>query len=215
MVERHSHHDVERYKTVIKEAFTKHYEEGSDVWSNDASLVDATKIAFDTAFKRLNRRLHLLDIGCGNGRHLMSLPNLASYTGIDLFHHENWESYYGTKPFEVKFIQDDFLAWAMRQTQKFDLIVDNGCFHHQHPDEHFDYLQQISECLQSDGLFSVVVWGEVFREGNIDDYGRYHCYFSPESIVQLIESTPLEVLRVIESKALIGKSQLQVIALKK
>lgn len=208
--------DINTYKDVIQEAFTKHYTEGSDVWSKDDSLVDATKIAWGKATGHLIRKdLRLLDIGCGNGRHVLSIPEAQSYTGIDLYANDRWDEFAAGAPFPVEFLQGDFVAWASAQKQRFDLILDNGCFHHQHPDEHVDYLRHIAGLLTEDGLFSVVVWGEVFKEGNIDDYGRYHLYFSPEDIGELLEGLSFQVMEVIESTARIGKRQLQVIARKK
>lgn len=208
--------DINTYKDVIQEAFTKHYTEGSDVWSMDDSLVDATKIAWKKATEQLARTdLRLLDIGCGNGRHVLSIPEAQSYTGIDLYANERWDEFAAGAPFPVDFLQGDFVAWASAQELRYDLILDNGCFHHQHPDEHADYLRHIAGMLTEDGLFSVVVWGEVFKEGNIDDYGRYHFYFTPESIREQLEALSFEVMDVIESKNPAGKRQLQVIARKK
>lgn len=203
------------YQQLLESSFTRHYTEGSDVWSTDVSSEEATRIALSQALKRIDRKLNVLDIGCGNGRHLTLLEHQAErYTGVDLFEHENWLPARQETSLQAVFVSQDFLSFANQSDQQYDLIIDCGCFHHQHPDDHAEYLQQIHSLLSDDGTVSMVVWGEQFKPGDVDDYGRFHFHFTPDRIQALLRSNGLQVTQIFTSQGKLGTLQLQVIAQK-
>jgi SAM-dependent methyltransferase len=207
--------DRTAYQKVLAEAFERHYREGSDVWSSDCQSEETTRLALQAALRHTGRpSLEVLDIGCGNGRHVREFAGgtASRYVGVDLYAHDDWPLRAAEAEFPVRFVQSDFLAWAKEDETLFDLILDCGCFHHQHPDDQGVYLQEVARKLRPDGLFSAVVWAEPFREGNVDDYGRYHFYFSPQSIGELLARHGLRAVEVFESTAKIGKRQLQILA---
>lgn len=198
------------YKKIIVSAFERHYKEGSDVWSQDRSLVECTELALMEMNRLIpNTKLNVLDIGCGNGRHIHSLNKALSYTGIDLVVHENWKSLTSEN---ISFVQDDFLPWATNNSSKFNLIIDNGCFHHQPLEDIPSYLKGVLKLGEVNSYYSLVVWGELFKEGNVDNYGRYHFHYSSESLTELLESFNFQVLAVNKIKSLIGKTQLHAIS---
>lgn len=209
--------DVAEYRGVLEKAFEKHYTQHSDVWSEDQSLLRASEMALRMwSEQEGNRALHLLDIGCGTGRHLPVLHHrLASYTGIDLISNGNWSNQQDKYSFPVSFHNCHFLSWSECTDQVYDLVLDHGTFHHQHPAEQGEYLSAIHQKIADQGLLSVVVWGEPFVDGNIDQNGRYHFYFEPEQLRQLLQAHGFQVERIYEPKALVGKKQLHVLAKKK
>lgn len=203
------------YQELLEDAFTRHYTEGSDVWSTDTSSEEATCIALAQALEHTTNKLHVLDIGCGNGRHLSLLEHHAqSYIGVDLFENKNWESARSSASIPAAFTAQDFLSFASQTEQQYDLIIDCGCFHHQHPDDHAPYLQQITSLLSDVGTVSMVVWGEPFTHGDIDQFGRFHFHFTPESITDLLLRNGLRVQEIFISQGKGGTRQLQVIAQK-
>ncbi|WP_249366058.1 class I SAM-dependent methyltransferase [Bacillus safensis] len=169
------HEDSGLYLEKMRMAFQEHYEQRTDMWSTDPSLTDAAVMSLKAWRSREKNALaSVLDIGCGNGRALEHLSGLSAYVGIDLYEHEEWEGLQKRETVPVHFVHQDFMSWSMDQGRgmQFDLILDHGCFHHQHPDDHERYLKQVSSLLHEGGVFSLVVWGEQWKTGLIGEDGR-------------------------------------------
>ncbi|MGE6631692.1 class I SAM-dependent methyltransferase [Bacillus sp. NPDC077027] len=211
------HENSVLYLDNMRLAFEEHYQKNTDMWSNDTSLTEAAAIALSAwRSKQKDTLPSVLDIGCGNGRGLSRLDKLLAYTGIDLYRHEGWSQLERTADFSVRFIHGDFLSWALEQDDKplFDLILDHGCFHHQHPDDHETYLQQAASVLREGGVFSLVVWGEEWKSGLIGEDGRFHFSFSDSQIGEKICTSGLELVSIHQIKAKAGLNQHHVIAVK-
>ncbi|MGP3739708.1 class I SAM-dependent methyltransferase [Bacillus sp. 4A_MP2] len=120
------------------------------------------------------------------------------------------------KEVPVHFYHQDFMSWSMDQGREltFDLILDHGCFHHQHPDDHERYLKQISSLLHEGGVFSLVVWGEEWKTGLIGEDGRFHFSFSDTQLGEKICTSGLELVSITPLQAKAGISQHHVIAVK-
>ncbi|MDP5274839.1 class I SAM-dependent methyltransferase [Chengkuizengella axinellae] len=203
-------YNKDTYKTTLKNAFLKHYEEGSDEWSHDESLsltIQRSIRIFNKLYS--NICIDVLDIGCGNGCRIHQIDNLQSYIGIDLIKNKEWVKYLENKC--ITFVEGDVFEWSQGSNQKFHLIIDNGCFHHQHPNLHDKYFELVLNKLKVDSLFSLVVWGEAFIEGNIDGYGRIHSYFSVDNMVKRLEEKGFDVIDVYEFLSSTKRKQIQFI----
>lgn len=168
-----------------------------------------------------------LDIGCGNGRNSFYLAEQGFDSfGIDISEESiAWAKEISQnmlqKPcFEVKSLFD-FNAEANR----FDLILDSGCFHHIKPHRREEYLTKIQTLLKEDGFFLMTCFN---LDGGADstDYDVYREYsmhgglgFSEEKIKTILSAyfEIQELRRMKESSApdLFGKSFLWVILMKK
>jgi SAM-dependent methyltransferase len=201
--------NASKYKTVMTQAFRTHYAEKSDVWSNDHTLIDASVRALELWLQRhQGEKAHVLDIGCGNGRHLPYLKDgLAEYTGLDLIGQPEWSNGRANYPFPVQFVELDFLSWSQPDDQMIELILDNGTFHHQHPDDQQNYLRKVRTLLGPEGMFSMVVWAEPFTDGDIDTFGRYHAHFDEVDLKGLLNAAGLRVIQLNQIRAGIGKQQ--------
>lgn len=211
------HEDSGLYLEKMRMAFQEHYEQRTDMWSTDPSLTDAAVMSLKAWRSREKNALaSVLDIGCGNGRALEHLSGLSAYVGIDLYEHEEWEGLQKRETVPVYFVHQDFMSWSMDQGRgmQFDLILDHGCFHHQHPDDHERYLKQVSSLLHEGGVFSLVVWGEQWKTGLIGEDGRFHFSFSDSQLGEKICTSGLELVSISPLQAKAGISQHHVIAVK-
>lgn len=204
--------DAKRYEKVLVDAFTARYAEGSDVWSQDASLDAAAELAVCVGRGNFPGGVRMLDIGCGKGRQLGLLAErIVGYTGVDLLAHAEWQAV-PSCVVPGRFVADDFRAWARTSEERFELALDHGCFHHQHPDVQCEYLDLVRSLLVPGGLLSLVVWAEPFSESDADGHGRFHWHFARSDLQMILNRHGLQTLVAMNRTARIGIEQWQVIA---
>ncbi|MEU1517170.1 methyltransferase domain-containing protein [Streptomyces sp. NPDC005811] len=116
------------YRRVVADSFGNWYGEGRDSWTGAETNDQVTRFALAQApvATRPGRR-RILDVGCGRGRQTTELAEGldAHATGLDLL--DVWDVPPPARG-EVRFRQGDFLEVA---ESGLDLVVDNGCLHHQ------------------------------------------------------------------------------------
>lgn len=211
------HEEQSAYLEMMRQAFAGHYAAGTDVWSQDDSLLKAARIAHALwCDHNEGQRPNALDIGCGNGRALRAFdPQIKRYLGVDLCEHPEWAGMQAGSFGAVEFVIGDFVKWSADQAGgQFDLVLDHGCFHHQHPSDHATCLQGVAKLLVPGGIFSLVVWAESWKEENIGEDGRFHLPFTLEQIESMIEQAGLSLLQVEEVRAKVGTNQYHAIACK-
>ena len=101
-----------------------------------------------------------LDIGCGQGDLVVFLAKngIASH-GIDLAANPLWDSVPPDARDNASFSAGSFLDAPIRG--QYDLIIDSGCFHHQHPDVRIAYLTKIAGLLRPEtGVFLLSIFDE-------------------------------------------------------
>lgn len=186
---------MNNYIKNLKEIFNNRYDSQSTPWSHDESLDYASLLAFNKLKNTLkNKKIYILDIGCGNGRHSKYFDNL-NYTGIDLVYNDNWNILKNNT--KINFIETPFLEFNDKDNHKYDLILDNGCFHHQIPLDFSSYLKKVRNLMNnSHSIYSLVVWNEQFCEYNVDYEGRYHHFFSSQEISSLLFENYLKVIDI-------------------
>jgi EEF1A lysine methyltransferase 2 len=98
---------------------------------------------------------------------------------MDIYHHGAWKEV-SARHANVKFVCGDVLDEGL--SGKFDLIIDNGCFHHQHPEHHQEYLALATSLLADGGTFVLTTFKNDSIEQRVDANGRIHRYFSDSEL---------------------------------
>jgi len=179
-----------QYLGVLRDAFAKHYREESDEWTRDPAM--RVFPALVQGYLKLPESSRVLDIGCGCGADVEYLSRLFSQvTGVDLFGHEDWIAISARRR-NAAFQAIPFLAFNADQT--FDLALDNGCLHHQHPDEYIDYLGHIARLLVPEGFLALSTFRNDAQDTFIDGNGRRHRYFRDHELHELLNAAGFEIM---------------------
>lgn len=188
------------YEPFLIEAFQKHYEKKTDVWTQDKTLEYAAR--YLRSF--LQEEGHVLDIGAGRGRDSSYfLESGFHVTAADLV--ETPEiSRLRENP---KFAFAKGLFQETRLETKFIAALDNGSFHHQDPADFSRYLRKVYASLKTGGYFLLTTYtpfeeGTPGRNGKMSD-GRKGRSFSLDEIRAEVEAAGFEF---VESRRLIQES---------
>ncbi|SDU44273.1 bifunctional 2-polyprenyl-6-hydroxyphenol methylase/3-demethylubiquinol 3-O-methyltransferase UbiG [Stappia sp. ES.058] len=110
----------------------------------------------------------MLDIGCGQGELTAFFADRGALAlGVDLIENPLWAGLVETRAGRLAFQAGDFMEATF--TDCFDVIVDSGCFHHQHPDVQPLYLDKIRTLVTPERGKFVLSLFETNRE--IEDDG--------------------------------------------
>ncbi len=179
----------EEYIAVLQNAFNKHYHEGSDVWSDDPEMRVVPSLIQGQL--KLPATTIALDIGCGIGWDTDYFSRIYQQaTGIDLYQHENWVTLQ-KKRLNVAFYQTGYFEFDPGQS--FDLILDNGCFHHQHPEHYQAYLDKVTTMLAAGGWYAISTFKNDTKTKYWDPNGRLHRYFTDVEFSETLEQANLKV----------------------
>jgi cyclopropane fatty-acyl-phospholipid synthase-like methyltransferase len=170
------------YQQVLSNAFSKHYKDDSDVWTDH---IEARIIPFLIKGQiRFNSQSNVLDIGCGQGNDLeVYSPIVNRVDGVDLFRHNYWDSV-SNEFSNVNFHYGDFLSINLPST--YNLIVDNGCFHHQHHSNWQAYLNKIRKIIADDGDFVVSTFADENTLTYQDENNRIHHYLTDNELEEIM-----------------------------
>lgn len=124
---------------------------------------------------------NLLDLGCGNARHLaLSLKRLSPrvYEGVDLSEAALGEAreYLGGLPAEIILTHGDLLEAVERTDRRWDVIFSGFAVHHLFLEEKARFFHAAGHCLSKKGWLIIV---DVVREENqdresfLDDYLKF------------------------------------------
>ncbi len=181
--------DPARYLGVLRHAFEKHYGERSDVWTEDREMR-----AFPSIIQgrlKLPATARALDLGCGAGRDVEYFAALyASADGVDLVPHADWADIRARRP-NARFFCADVLGHTWEAP--YDLVFDNGCFHHQHPEHYRAYLDRVVEMGGGRGYYVLSTFKNPSLEARVDDNGRLHRYFSDADLHRELAAAGLQV----------------------
>lgn len=127
--------------------------------------------------KRNLNKGRFLDLGTGPGTQAIELSKIGfTVTGTDLS--ENAIKKAQKLGSKVEFITDDILNSNL-QENKFDYVLDRGCFHVLSPEKRHEYIKQVKNILDVDGILFL----KCFSIKETREYGPYH--FSERDIRQL------------------------------
>ncbi len=185
---------VNDYNTVIGRCFEDRYASARDFWSREQAM----DLASELLLKSLTGEQHILDIGAGNGRDVIKFLQAGHrVTGVDLVANTTWPNLQQQWGDRVRWVAAPFPDAPLRGP--FQVIHDNGCFHHQHPDCYGRYLGRIKELLTPDGLVYLNVFAPEPSEARgalhqLED-GRLSRVFTPEEISALLHRHGFQVTR--------------------
>lgn len=184
------------YLDTLKAAFTRHYEERSDVWTEDPAMRVVPALIegqLKLAGRESSKSIQVLDLGCGQGLDSAWFANVyGRVTGVDLYPHAYWptlrEQYQN-----LSLVEADVLAY--RSSERYELIVDNGCFHHQHPELYIAYLQHVKGFMAPGGTLVLNTFKNPGYTSRVDLNGRLHRYFSDQELYGLLALAGLDVFQ--------------------
>lgn len=186
-------HESLNYKQTVKNAFQRHYDENSDVWSNDIGMRVLPLLVQGKL--NLNKENRILDIGCGSGADALIYSQFCkNVIGVDICHHSSWNEIQSNIS-NVMFKRTDYFEFY--DEHPFDVIVDNGCMHHQLKEDLPAYLNKIRSSLTPGGCFVASTFCDYAKPSYIDDFNRIHHYFTNDEINEYINNALLKVIDTI------------------
>ncbi len=166
--------DRAEYRHTLHSAFNRQYRERTDEWTRDVAM-RATPAIVQGRLK-LGPGSAMLDIGCGAGDDVAYFAAIyASATGIDICARPEWQIF-SAQSENVDFAAAEFLDWT--PPRKYNLVLDNGCFHHQHVEGEGAYLGKVASILEAGGWFVLSTFKNAGLSERYDANGRRHRYFS-------------------------------------
>ncbi|MEU5191989.1 class I SAM-dependent methyltransferase [Streptomyces klenkii] len=167
--------DETRYADVLRSDFVDHYAGGRDIWTGEEAMRQAPRLLMDALRARpeadtpdsaASPAAHVLDLGTGHGRDAgILLAGGHRVTGIDLVASPEWETLAEQHPGRARFLAT--AALDLPGTAEYDAVLDNGCFHHQHPEAYGPYLRRIHELLRPGGLLTLSVFNAAGGKGGL------------------------------------------------
>lgn len=181
----------QEYLDTLRAAYAHQYAEGSDEWTADPAM--RCFPALVQGRLKLPPHTKVLDIGCGAGHDVEYLAQVFdSVTGIDLLGHPNWNIIEQANGSRATLLPTDLLSYV--GSHSFDLVLDNGCFHHQHVTSSGTYLQRVGELMSAGGHFVISTFKNPTKETFIDRHGRIHSYFRDEELRALLAKAQFTVM---------------------
>ncbi|GGX87568.1 class I SAM-dependent methyltransferase [Streptomyces hiroshimensis] len=186
--------DETRYAAVLHSDFRDHYAGGRDVWTDEEAMRQAPRLLMDALRARPGAGAgtgpgspaHVLDIGTGHGRDAGLLLAAGHHvTGIDLVASPEWQTLAGRHPGRARFLAT--AALDLPGTEQYDAVLDNGCFHHQHPGTYGPYLRHVHELLRPGGLLTLSVFHAADGRGGLyaNEGSRLYREFTEDELTGL------------------------------
>lgn len=171
---------MESYQEILQRSFSERYRDQKDVWTEESALKECTDFFLDSIKGQSSSRV--LDLGTGRGRDArVFLEKGAQVVGVDLVLTSEWKKIQEEHPKAV-FIGENFMT-SQKIEGSFDVVIDNGCMHHQSLEDHKSYLERVAYFLKPQGLFCLSTFtpnDETLAQGPVSqmDNGRLGKYFS-------------------------------------
>jgi 2-polyprenyl-3-methyl-5-hydroxy-6-metoxy-1,4-benzoquinol methylase len=142
--------DANQYRDVLDRSFALRYQCGYDSWTDEPAM----RQVLDFVLPELEADSRVLDVGAGRGRDTEVLLTAGHrVTAVDLVTVPEWDAIAAQWGERVEFRSGNVVDLALGAA--FDAVLDNGCLHHQHPDEYLLYLGVLRGMLRPAGLLAV------------------------------------------------------------
>lgn len=168
---------ADKYDKHLLRYYVKLYGDDPDDRRNAAStsaIIERIKHRFRDGSARA------MDIGCGAGDLVRFMASIGIEAhGVDIVPHPHWFSTVSEAVLneEARIERGTYHVGFFPQvvpSGEFDLIVDNGCFHHQHPSARAHYLDSIRQRLKPTGVFFVTIFDlDAKFESVSENHGDY------------------------------------------
>lgn len=179
------------YREVVSESFRSWYGQQRDSWTGTDTNARVTEFVLGTApAQEADRRRTVLDVGCGRGLQTVALAEAldADAVGLDLL--DVWDAPAPGRG-RVRHRQGDFLSFTDGPT---DLLVDNGCLHHQRQEDWQRWVRHGHGLLRPGGVWAVSTFlsphGETVAHP-LDD-GRLNWWVTEQALRDLFEPEGFE-----------------------
>jgi len=150
--------DVPTYRNVLNTSFVHRYGNGEDEWSWDIGMAKAARVFLEHLGDRSDQLI--LDGGVGRGRDASELIQAGHrVTGLDIVENSSWPLLRKRWGERLELVPCALQDWQPTLLRQFDAALDNGCFHHQHPDEWQSYLDDMRRHVRPGGLIAINVFG--------------------------------------------------------
>ena len=179
--------EVAAYDEVLAASFREHYGRGADVWTGEAAMRVAGRWAVGQA---PGRRSLILDVGIGRGHDAaLFLEAGHDVVGLDLVATPEVARLLEEFPDRMAMLTGQ-LKELLPTPRRYDLIWDNGCFHHQLPVAYDEYLLRMRRSLAPGGRYAVSVFTpadplQPGTEWTLPD-GRLTRMFNPSELSEVL-----------------------------
>ncbi len=182
------------YFATMTNAYAAHYGHNTDEWTRDIQMRCVPSLI--QGLLKLPASIRALDVGCGRGDDVDYFASIYSYVvGIDICWQSEWQHVLSRRN-NVRFECSDLMS--LRSGPPFDLILDNGCFHHQHPDVYDAYLAAVARRMHSESSFVLLTFKDSSPHQHIDPQGRLHRYFDTKELHVLMTRLGLSVINEVD-----------------
>jgi len=186
--------DANAYTRQLVDSFRERYQCGRDSWTEEPAMARVAEILLASLPPGPHR---VLDVGTGRGRDVeLFLRAGHQATGLDIVSVPEWQALRERWGTAVTLVESPFTAF--RCDLPFTAVLDNGCFHHQHPSEYATYLAHMRDLMDPGALalFSVFTPDEETEPGAmfLTSEGRINREFSALQLVTLAEQAGFEAV---------------------
>ncbi|MEV0844544.1 methyltransferase domain-containing protein [Streptomyces sp. NPDC049954] len=181
--------DYTAYRSVVADSFRTWYAGGRDSWTGAGTNDRVTAFVCEQASAAgPGARRRLLDVGCGRGHQTVALAERldAEATGLDLV--DVWDAPPPARG-SARVRLTDFLEYGATGAEgaPVDLLVDNGCLHHQRRADWPAWAAHGARLLRPGGVLVVSVF--LSPDGAITDLpledGRLNWWLTEHAVTDL------------------------------
>lgn len=148
------------YNEEMTKIYQNIYDNQKDVWSNQSAMREVSNIILCEEKSTTNS---LLEIGGGRGLDLLKLINICNKYSL-------FEPVFSNDLKEIQRIYSTKVQWHQERFPtdgicgKFDIILDNGCLHHELLDSYTKYFRSLAHLSHHQTNFYLNVYGNKLSE---------------------------------------------------
>lgn len=133
-------------------------------WTAGTANPELVNLVYENKIKPNSK---ILEIGCGLGTESVFLAIRGmDVTAIDIAESALSTAKKFSDAYEVNVNWKVADILSVQLDEKYDVITDQGCFHHLTDDERAKYVKQISKFLKDDGMFILRCFSDKIEPGN-------------------------------------------------